>query len=144
MRIWSLHPQHLDTKGLVALWRETLLAKNVLEGKTKGYKHHPQLVRFRQVEKPADAIHYYLEVVWEEAGKRNYNFDRTKFITVAKPPQIPVTKGQVDYETTHLLNKLHARDYNAYLKFKDDTDIKLNPLFYLIEGSVESWEKVSV
>ncbi|MFO7790471.1 MAG: pyrimidine dimer DNA glycosylase/endonuclease V, partial [Bacteroidales bacterium] len=79
MRIWSLHPQYLDAKGLVALWRETLLAKHVLEGITKGYKHHPQLMRFRQVEKPADAIHYYLEIVWEEAGKRNYNFDKNKF-----------------------------------------------------------------
>ena len=31
MRIWSLHPKYLDAKGVVALWRETLLAKNVLE-----------------------------------------------------------------------------------------------------------------
>ena len=49
MRIWSLHPRYLDAKGLVAVWRETLLAKHVLEGKTKGYKNHPQLNRFREV-----------------------------------------------------------------------------------------------
>ena len=144
MRIWSLHPQHLDTKGLVALWRETLLAKNVLEGKTKGYKHHPQLVRFRQIDNPSDAIHYYLEIVWQEANKRHYQFDESKFTAVSNPPQIPVTKGQVEHEKKHLLNKLHARDYNVYLKYKDDTDIKLNPLFYLVEGGVESWEKSSV
>ena len=52
MRIWSIHPKYLDTKGLVALWRETLLAKNVLEEKTKGYKYHPQLIRFK-----SSAIH---------------------------------------------------------------------------------------
>jgi hypothetical protein len=33
MRIWSLHPKYLDSKGLVALWRESLLAKNVLRDK---------------------------------------------------------------------------------------------------------------
>lgn len=49
MRIWSLHPKYLDTKGLVALWRETLLAQHVLSGKTKRYKNHPQLARFKNV-----------------------------------------------------------------------------------------------
>ena len=41
MRIWSIHPKYLDTKGLVTLLRETLLAKNVLKDKTKMYKNHP-------------------------------------------------------------------------------------------------------
>jgi hypothetical protein len=59
MRIWSIHPKYLDTKGIVALWREALLAKNVLEGKTKGYKNHPQLDRFKSASKPSDAINYY-------------------------------------------------------------------------------------
>lgn len=37
MRLWSIHPRYLDTKGLVALWRETLLlAQAVLFGNTKG------------------------------------------------------------------------------------------------------------
>jgi hypothetical protein len=29
-RIWSLHPKYLDARGLVALWREGLLAQAVL------------------------------------------------------------------------------------------------------------------
>jgi carboxyl-terminal processing protease len=29
MRLWSLHPKYLDAQGLVALWREALLAKAV-------------------------------------------------------------------------------------------------------------------
>lgn len=28
MRLWSLHPKHLDPQGLVALWREVLLARS--------------------------------------------------------------------------------------------------------------------
>ena len=78
MRLWSLHPSLLDTKGLVALWRESLLAKNVLENKTKGYKNHPQLIRFRTFANPGDAINYYLSEILKEAVRRNYNFDRTK------------------------------------------------------------------
>ncbi len=67
MRIWSIHPKYLDTKGLVALWRETLLAKNVLTGNTKGYKNHPQLLRFKNTENPLDAINQYLTEIYKEA-----------------------------------------------------------------------------
>ncbi|MDP4189551.1 MAG: pyrimidine dimer DNA glycosylase/endonuclease V, partial [Bacteroidota bacterium] len=78
MRLWSIHPQYLDRQGLLALWREALLAKHVLEGKTKGYKKHPQLVRFKTTEKPLDCINQYLSAVYEEAVKRGYDFERNK------------------------------------------------------------------
>jgi hypothetical protein len=78
MRLWSLHPEYLDTKGLVALWREALLAKHVLEGKTKGYKNHPQLDRFKQSVSPVEMINQYLAEVYIEASKRNYNFNKEK------------------------------------------------------------------
>ena len=48
MRLWSLHPKYLDIKGLVACWREGLLARKVLLDQTKGYKNHPQLIRFNR------------------------------------------------------------------------------------------------
>lgn len=47
MRLWSLHPSLLDRAALVAGWREALLAQKVLRGETTGYRHHPQLERFR-------------------------------------------------------------------------------------------------
>jgi len=47
MRLWSLHPSYLDPQGLVAVWREGLLAQAVLRGQTTGYTRHPQLARFR-------------------------------------------------------------------------------------------------
>jgi hypothetical protein len=34
MRLWSLHPKHLDRQGLLAVWREGLLAQEVLRGET--------------------------------------------------------------------------------------------------------------
>ena len=45
MKLWSIHPKYLDAKGLVALWREALLAQKVLDGKTEGYKNHPLKAR---------------------------------------------------------------------------------------------------
>jgi hypothetical protein len=92
MRIWSLHPQYLDTKGLVALWRETLLAKNVLAGNTKGYKNHPQLKRFKNTDNPLHAINQYLSIIYQEASSRGYTFTREKIDWDFKPTTLTVTR----------------------------------------------------
>ena len=70
MRLWSIHPKYLDSKGLVALWREGLLAQNVLLGNTKGYKNHPQLIRFKKTNNQSAAIASYLRSVADEADSR--------------------------------------------------------------------------
>src|ERR1041385_8193501 len=98
MRIWSLHPKYLDAKGLVALWRETLLAKKVLENKTKGYKNHPQLTRFRNAKNPLAAINQYLLFVHKEAEIRNYTFDKNKIQQKLFALKLSVTSGQMKYE----------------------------------------------
>ncbi|MCX9084482.1 MAG: pyrimidine dimer DNA glycosylase/endonuclease V [Candidatus Methanoperedens sp.] len=59
MRLWSIHPKYLDGKGLVALWRESLLAQKVLNGETKTYRHHPQLRRLRAHPDPKGAIAFF-------------------------------------------------------------------------------------
>lgn len=140
MRIWSLHPKYLDAKGLVALWRETLLAKNVLEGKTKGYKNHPQLERFKKTEDPVRYINQYLASVYEEAVERGYNFDRSKFKASGISSQINVTSGQMRYEFDHLLRKLKVRDENKYFDLLLVENISPHPLFRVTNGDVESWE----
>src|SRR5690348_843221 len=103
MRIWSIHPKYLDPKGLVALWRETLLGKRVLEGKTKGYLHHPQLNRFKSSSSPLKSLNFYLSAIYEEAKQRNYNFDKNKFKNQKPMNQLTVTQGQLEYEFSHLL-----------------------------------------
>ncbi len=140
MRIWSLHPQHLDTKGLVALWRETLLAKHVLEGRTKGYTMHPQLTRFKAAKDPEQAIHAYLAVVHAEATARGYRFDPTKFDPRAKHAPLSVNDGQLAYETKHLLNKLSVRDPERFLQVKKLRTLAVHPLFKVVKGGVEEWE----
>ncbi len=140
MRIWSLHPQYLDAKGLVALWRETLLAKHVLENKTKGYKNHPQLTRFKRLKNPVGAINQYLFFVLEEARKRDYNFDASKIASKFKRSKLTVTKGQMKYEGQHLLNKLKTRDPERFSQMKSIGSFKQHPMFRIKAGTIESWE----
>ncbi len=143
MRIWSIHPKYLDSKGLVALWRETLLAKKVLNGQTKGYKHHPQLQRFKALAEPTDAINYYLSEVWTEAKRRNYKFDQTKFKLSTSIIFIPVTTQQLEFETEHLKKKFQKRDTVRFEKYKNYFVFDVHPLFTLIKGKIEPWEKIS-
>ena len=140
MRIWSLHPKHLDAKGLVALWRETLLAKHVLEGKTKGYKNHPQLTRFKQSEKPLDAINAYLMIIFKEASSRGYNFNPEKFTDNNAEVKITVTRGQFIYEIEHLQKKLRKRDQKKFKENKLGKKYFVHPVFKIIKGEVEEWE----
>lgn len=142
MRIWSLHPKYLDVKGLLALWRETLLAKKVLEDNTKGYKNHSQLVRFKQLENSLDAINFYLQAVWQEADNRGYKFDKSKFSAIEKIAKIPVTTGQIAFERTHLLKKLAVRDPQKMEILQQEKPCELHPLFTEIAGEIADWEKV--
>ena len=140
MRIWSVHPQYLDAKGLVALWREVLLARYVLEGKTRGYKNHPQLSRFRTAENPVSCINFYLSTVYDEALSRGYNFDLSKINRDNEPGKLTVTSGQVHYERAHLLKKLKMRDLKKYYELKSIEVFITNPLFKMIAGNIEDWE----
>ncbi len=142
MRLWSLHPKYLDSKGLVALWRESLLAKAVLEGKTSGYRNHPQLQRFIACPKPVDSINTYLSNVLAEASARGYRFDASKIDRDAKVSPMPVTSGQVEYEYRHLLAKLEKRDPQRYMQVVNIDHPEVNPVFRLIDGEIEAWERI--
>lgn len=142
MRIWSIHPQYLDTKGIVAVWRETLLAKHVLLGLTKGYTQHPQLIRFKNSESPLANIDFYLSIIFAEAQKRNYNFDNSKFENVSNPCLMTVTQGQIDYEFQHLLSKLKVRDPKKFNELCKIRKAQPHPLFRIVKGNVEGWEKI--
>jgi hypothetical protein len=142
MRIWSLHPSYLDAKGLVALWRETLLAQKVLLGETVGYRNHPQLIRFKDCGNPVGAIATYLRVVAEEASSRGYRFDMSKICRKRFRGSVQVTSGQVQYELAHLLRKLKLRDKQRYLACAGQTSIAVHPLFAVTDGDVEPWEAI--
>ena len=118
MRLWTIHPRYLDPQGLVALWREALLARAVLRGETRGYRHHPQLTRFRAHPSPRAAINAYLAAVHAEATARGYSFDRRKVRPARRVVPIPATSGQIAYEWKHLLRKLAVRNRAHYLRWR--------------------------
>ncbi len=141
MRIWSIHPKYLDRQGLLALWRESLLAKKVLEGNTKGYKNHPQLIRFKKSKSPVETIDFYLNKVWEEAKRRGYKFDESKFTKQKENFLLEVTNEQIEYEFKHLLKKLEKRDIEKFETIKYIENIDAHPLFKIVQGKIEKWEK---
>jgi pyrimidine dimer DNA glycosylase len=134
MRLWSLHPSLLDRAGLVALWREALLAQKLLAGTTKGYCHHPQLNRFRQSRNPNRAIAIYLWSVADEAKERGYRFDVSKIAMARDVFTIPVTHGQLAYELTHLKKKLRQRDPKRLPLISKSEPVKVNSTFKAVEG----------
>lgn len=135
-----MHPRYLDAKGLVALWREGLLAQAVLKGETQGYKHHPQLTRFKNAKQPLAALTAYLWEVQQEAVRRGYKFDPRKLGRKRKVPKIPVTRGQLAYEWKHLKKKLWRRDRQAYRRAMKAGVPKPHASFRVVPGGIEDWE----
>jgi hypothetical protein len=142
LRLWSLHPRYLDPQGLVALWREALLARAVIRGETRGYRHHPQLTRFRDHPTPRSAISVYLAGIHAEATLRGYAFDRTKIGHVRAVPSMSVTAGQIACEWEHLLRKLSKRNEALYRQWHALSAPECHPLFRVIAGDVEPWERI--
>lgn len=141
MRLWSLHPMYLDSKGLVALWREGLLAQAVLQGKTRGYKHHPQLIRFKEHRNPKAAIATYLREVQVEATRRGYSFDARKIGRgKVRAKSLKVTRGQLEYEWKHLRRKLKVRDPKRLKELAGIKIPKPHQLFQTAQGGIENWE----
>jgi hypothetical protein len=138
VRLWSLHPQYLDPSGLVAAWREALLAQAVLRGLTRGYTRHPQLTRFHAQPDAQLAIASYLGGIADEADRRGYSFDRTKIAGAGECTQIAVTTGQLLFEWEHLCAKLRARSPDS---LQDILSPLPHPLFVVIDGPVEPWER---
>lgn len=168
MRIWSLHPSLLDRRALVACWRETLLAQKVLQGLTRGYTNHPQLIRFRAHPQPLEAVAAYLSGLADEADARGYSFNRAligagdasasentagenspdkaenPYASVAR---IPVPLGQLEYELAFLQHKVAGRDpewehqLSERLAARGELAACAHPLFEVVPGAIEPWEK---
>lgn len=141
MRLWSLHPKYLDIKGIVALWREGIMARNVFNSKNHRYQNHPQLERFKKQKYPLIAIDTYLLHVYSESKKRNYNFNRNLIGFEFMESKIEVTNGQMIYELGHLKRKLKLRDFKTYKKLIGAEFPEPNPLFKVVDGNIESWER---
>jgi Pyrimidine dimer DNA glycosylase len=140
MRLWTVHPRYLDTKGLLAAWREGLLAQKVLQQQTVGYRNHPQLRRFIWSADPVAAIGAYLQGIYQEALQRGYRFQTEKIARADFPGQISCTRGQLLYEWEHLREKLRRRDAKRYKEIESLPEPEPHPLFQIVPGDVEDWE----
>ena len=142
MRLWTIDPGYLDAVGLVALWREALLARAVLAGATRGYRHHPQLIRFRQQDDALGCINLYLRGIHEEACRRGYRFDERKLApTAVAVGSMPETRGQLETEWVHLLGKLRGRDPDRYALLSRVRRKKAHPFFHIVRGPPREWER---
>lgn len=144
MRLWTIHPKYLDAMGLVALWRESLLAQKVLNGKTRGYTRHPQLDRFKEFQEPLKAISSYLYCILQEAGQRGYSFDKSKILSnpYNGAAFIDVNRGQIYYEFAFLKYKLKNRDKYKLKEIAHVNKIDVNVVFKPVGGGIAPWEKI--
>jgi hypothetical protein len=140
LRLWSLHPSYLDPQGLVALWREGLLAQAVLDGRTRGYLHHPQLERFKRCGDPVAAIGRYLAAVAGESRLRGYRFDSSKILRQGRT-RLSVTRGQLELERRHLLAKLLARSKARAPLLAAARPVRPHPMFQPVAGAPAPWER---
>lgn len=143
MRLWTIHPKYLDASGLTAAWREGLLARKVLQGRTRGYRHHPQLRRFRAHARPLDCIERYLCGLLAEAITRGYRFDAAKVAPHPPRPRVVETRGQLEYEFAHLRRKLRRRAPEIFRRWRDVQKPEPHPLFRIVPGGVREWERRS-
>ncbi len=141
MRLWTLHPRYLDAQGLVAAWREALLAQKVLRGRTRGYRHHPQLTRFAAQQRPVAAIATFLAGLAAEARRRGYHFDASKIARPRLHGRMEETRGQLLYEWRHLRAKLRRRSPEAYRRVRSVARPEAHPLFRVVPGGVRDWER---
>lgn len=138
MRLWSIHPSYLDPVGLIACWREAKLALAVLENRTKGYKNHSQLVRFKSTDDPVLFLKMYLKGLYDESIVRGYKFDKT-CIAKSCEQKMQVTESQILYEYRHLMNKLTKRNPKYCLL---TLNVRPHPLFEIVDGDIEHWERI--
>ena len=129
MRLWIVHPKYLDCKGLVALWRESLLARKVLKGRTMGWRHHPQLNKFRTHNNPPVAVNTYLLYILNESRNRCYKFDKRKIEKKFTRTRIKVKRKDVMEEFEVLKGKLKVRDPERYIRLLKIRKPELNSIF---------------
>lgn len=141
MRLWSIHPKYLDPQGLVACWREALLARAVLRNETRGYRNHPQLARFRAADNPLASLETYLWGLWEEGTRRGYRFDVDRLGERLPVAPLPVTEGQLAYELAHLRAKLVLRGPAWHETLSSVIEPEPHPLFTVVPGDIEPWER---
>jgi hypothetical protein len=100
------------------------------------------LARFRKAAEPLPALRSYLMEIRAEAARRGYAFDGRKIRGPRRAGRITVKRGQLEYEWRRLRAKLKARDPRKYRGLRKVKRPSPHPLFRIVAGGVEDWERV--
>lgn len=132
MSLWTVHPKYLDKQGLIALWREGLLAQKSLNGELDIELNNQVWQQFKNSENPLKAIGTYLSFIASEGARRGYklghekiiypNFDDNKF---------DIRPQDLIFEMKHLRDKLKLRDKNKWHEVNQVEQVEPNPAFRL-------------
>jgi Pyrimidine dimer DNA glycosylase len=148
MRLWSFDPSCLDQRGLCGLWREVLVGLRAFEkGPGAPWYNHPQLTRFKQHPNGLGVLAEYAEYVLNEGHKRGYKFNARhldpylELYDVNFTGAIQVTEGQFGYEIEHFMRKLAIREPIRYTNYLNEPKFSPHPIFTIVDGDIESWEK---
>ena len=112
----------------------------MMQGRTVGYRNHPQLARFKALRDTAAAAATYLAGLHAEAQRRGYRFDATKIGPGRVRLRTAATRGQLRYEWEHLKRKLRTRNPAKHRELQALKQPMAHPLFEIVPGEVERWE----
>jgi hypothetical protein len=89
-----------------------------------------------------EAVGYYLKELYFESQIRGYNYNYSKILypdAVVEP--IFLSQGQIDYEFMILQERLKVRTPKKYEENLGVSDPLSHPLFKIVPGLPEKWEK---
>jgi hypothetical protein len=104
---------------------------------------HPQLLRFREQSTAVGFIAEYLRAVRHEATLRGYAFAADKISRAGAPGCLTVTRGQLEFEWHHLMQKLRTRDPERRARLASVKRPRPHPLFRVVRGGIAEWEKAA-
>ena len=140
MKLWTFHPRYLDTCGLTGLWREAIMAQNILiklmQGKLVGYTNHPELNKIRNIGESIfweGAIRVYLDEIYKESVLRKHSFNQYK-IRASRGfllnVEIWLSEEQLRQEEETIKERMAVRSPGRYQEVKD-LQFEPHPLFIL-------------
>jgi hypothetical protein len=161
MRLWSFHPRYLDNIGLSRAINESISGYKALEDWQRdqkqivplhdneyppSWKNHSQLVRFK-IDDGDKHLQDYIDVVlscYVDRKLKSYNSKTIRFMTahLYHLRQLTVTNEQLLYEWQHYLKKIQKRSPKLYEEYILINTPIAHPLFKVVSGEIESWEKV--
>ena len=140
MRLWSLHPRYLDPQG----WSrcgETLLARKVLRGETRGYRHHPQLQRFREARDPQSAIDAYLPRSTPRRRRAATRSTRTSSMPTRARKDPGRARATRRARMGHLIAQARVAQPGAHVRWRELQRPRTHPSFRVVAGGVADWER---